>query len=332
VGQAQPKKRAKKKDENEEAPAPRRSAVKEAPPLVELEGVSKTFGTIEALRDVTATVRGKIIGLLGPNGAGKSTLLKSMLGLLQFDGTARVLGHDPRMEPFAIRDKVGYMPESDSYLPGMNAVELCTYAGELSGLPKVAAIQRAHAALYFANLEDKRYLQVEGYSTGLKQRVKLAQSLVHDPDLLFLDEPTNGLDPVAREEMLRMIESLPGRRGCSIILSTHLLPDVERLCDFVIVMQAGTIVFSGTVAELRGDEELRFEIRVKVGTEEKFTEKLKEAGCVVEPLPEGLLVKLPEGQGTELVLREAIANEIQIRHFAPRRMALEEAFLRALEP
>ncbi|MBK6515602.1 MAG: ABC transporter ATP-binding protein [Polyangiaceae bacterium] len=124
-----------------------------------------------------------------------------------------MLGFDPRVEPFRVRDAVGYMPESDSYLPSMTAVELCTYAAQLSGLPKSAAIQRAHAALYFANLEDKRYLPVEGYSTGLKQRVKLAQALVHDPDLLFLDEPTNGLDPVAREEMLRLIESLPARRG-----------------------------------------------------------------------------------------------------------------------
>lgn len=298
--------------------------------LVELSGVSKRYGMVEALRDVDAEIDGRIIGLLGPNGAGKSTLLKSLLGLLHFDGTARVLGLDPRREPFQVRDRVGYMPESDSYLPGMNAVELCAYAGELSGLPKAAAMQRAHAALYFANLEDKRYLPVEGYSTGLKQRVKLAQALVHDPDLLFLDEPTNGLDPVAREEMLRLIESLPERRGCSIILSTHLLPDVERLCDQVIVMQAGTIAFSGTIEALRGEETLRFEIRVKDG-EDRLKERLVAIGCEVERGRDGLLVTLPSGTPTSAVLREAIEAKVQIRHFAPLRAALEEAFLRALE-
>ncbi|MBK8942686.1 MAG: ABC transporter ATP-binding protein [Polyangiaceae bacterium] len=300
------------------------------PTLLELDGVNKRYGSFEALKDVTATVRGRVIGLLGPNGAGKSTLLKSMLGLLHFEGTARVLGFDPRVEPFRVRDAVGYMPESDSYLPSMTAVELCTYAAQLSGLPKSAAIQRAHAALYFANLEDKRYLPVEGYSTGLKQRVKLAQALVHDPDLLFLDEPTNGLDPVAREEMLRLIESLPARRGCSVILSTHLLPDVERLCDHVVVMQQGRIVFSGTIAELRGTESLRYEVRVKAGGE-RLAARLEERGCTVERIPDGLVVTLPEGAGTELLLKEAIAAEVQVRHLAPRRIALEDAFLEALK-
>lgn len=301
----------------------------EAPLVLELEHVSKRYGAHEALRDVTATVKGRIIGLLGPNGAGKSTLLKCLLGLLQFDGVARVLGLDPQREPFRVRDRVGYMPESDSYLPGMTAVELCTYAGRLSGLPKTAAIQRAHAALYFANLEDKRYLPVEGYSTGLKQRVKLAQAIVHDPDLLFLDEPTNGLDPVAREEMLRLIESLPARRGCSIILSTHLLPDVERLCDHVLVMQGGQVAFSGTIEDLRGDEAPRFEVRVKDGGD-RLADRLRGAGCTVEPDVEGMIVTLPAGRGTDLVLREAVEAEVQIRHLSPKKMALEDAFLRAL--
>lgn len=319
------KERRKKASEPEEDEA----AVKRQP-LIELEGVTKRYGSVDALRGLTAKIDGRIIGLLGPNGAGKSTLLKSLLGLLHFEGTARVLGHDPRLEPFQVRDKVGYMPESDSYLPSMNAVELCTYAAQLSGLPKTAAIQRAHAALYFANLEDKRYLPVEGYSTGLKQRVKLAQALVHDPDLLFLDEPTNGLDPVAREEMLRLIESLPERRGCSIIVSTHLLPDVERLCDAVVVMQEGRMVFSGTVAELRGDEAVRFEVRLKDG-EDRFAERLTKEGCTVDKTVDALIVTLPEGAGTQLVLEQAIAEKVQIRHLAQRRTALEEAFLRALE-
>jgi len=190
--------------------------------------VRKRYGSVEALRGLTGVVSGERVGLLGPNGAGKSTLIKALLGFTPFEGEARVLGLSPKTEAFAIRDRVGYMPETESHLAGMNAVELCTYAGELSGLPRQAARERAHAALYLVNLEDKRYLKVEGYSTGLKQRVKLAQALVHDPDLLFLDEPTNGLDPAGREDILGLIADLPGKRGTKFILSSHLLPDIER--------------------------------------------------------------------------------------------------------
>src|ERR1041385_9526597 len=154
-----------------------------------------------------------------------------MLGLTPPQGQARVLGLSSAAESFKVRDRVGYMPESDSYLADLTAVELCTYAGELSGLPRSEAMQRAHAALYYAGLEEKRYQPIDGYSTGMKQRVKLAQALVHDPEILFLDEPTNGLDPQSREEMLRLIVDLPERRGCAIVLSTHLLPDVDRVCD-----------------------------------------------------------------------------------------------------
>ena len=220
--------------------------------LLSLQKMTKSYGTHQALRGLTAEVDGALVGLLGPNGAGKSTLLKSLLGFTPYEGQARVLGLDPRTEYPEIRDKVGYMPETDVELAGMNAVELCTYAGELSGLPRTEALQRAHAALYYTNLEDKRYQLVSGYSTGMKQRVKLAQALVHDPSLLFLDEPTNGLDPQGREEMLTLIAELPARRGCQIILSTHLLPDVERLCDAVIVLRGGALEFAGGLDEFRG--------------------------------------------------------------------------------
>ncbi|HLU65467.1 MAG TPA: ABC transporter ATP-binding protein, partial [Kofleriaceae bacterium] len=146
--------------------------------LLELEDVRKSYGSVQALAGVTARIGGQIIGLLGPNGAGKSTLLKCMLGLTPHEGSARVLGLSSATDSFRIRDRVGYMPEMDSYLADLTAVELCTYAGELSGLPRSEAMQRAHAALYYAGLEEKRYLKVEGYSTGMKQRVKLAQALV----------------------------------------------------------------------------------------------------------------------------------------------------------
>ncbi|HLL24264.1 MAG TPA: ABC transporter ATP-binding protein, partial [Kofleriaceae bacterium] len=193
--------------------------------LIELVHLTKRYGPITAIGDVNAVVDGKIIGLLGPNGAGKSTLLKCLLGLIPYDGDARVLGLSARTHGAEIRDRVGYMPEQEAFLSGMSAVELCTYAGELSGLPRTEAMQRAHAALYYAGLEEKRYQPIDGYSTGMKQRVKLAQALVHDPEILFLDEPTNGLDPRSRDEMLELVVELPVRRGCSIVLSTHLLPD-----------------------------------------------------------------------------------------------------------
>ena len=180
--------------------------------MIELVGLGKKFGAITALSAVDATIEGKIIGLLGPNGAGKSTLLKCLLGLVPFDGSAKVLGLSAATHGPEIRDGVGYMPEQEAFLTGMSAVELCTYAGELSGLPRTEAMQRAHAALYYAGLEEKRYQPVDGYSTGMKQRVKLAQALVHDPELLFLDEPTNGLDPRSREDMLDLVAELPQRR------------------------------------------------------------------------------------------------------------------------
>jgi ABC-2 type transport system ATP-binding protein len=298
--------------------------------VLELEGVRKRYGSIEALRGLTGTIAGERVGLLGPNGAGKSTLIKALLGFTPFEGEARVLGLSPRTQAFEIRDRVGYMPETESHLAGMNAVELCTYAGELAGLPRAAAMQRAHAALFHVNLEDKRYLKVEGYSTGLKQRVKLAQALVHDPDLLFLDEPTNGLDPAGREDMLRLIAELPGKRGTKFILSSHLLPDIERVCDHVFVLHQGQISFIGTVEELRGDSVRRYEVRVKADAA-RLAGALRAAGCEVDALAEeGLMVRLPEDAGTDLVFATAMTAGVQVRHLAPHRATLEAAFLRAV--
>jgi ABC-2 type transport system ATP-binding protein len=305
--------------------------------LIELRDVRKSYASVRALAGVTASIGGQVIGLLGPNGAGKSTLLKCMLGLTPHEGEARVLGLSSGTESFRIRDRVGYMPEMDSYLADLTAVELCTYAGELSGLPRNEAMQRAHAALYYAGLEEKRYLKVEGYSTGMKQRVKLAQALVHDPELLFLDEPTNGLDPRAREEMLELIVELPERRGCSIILSTHLLPDVDRICDRVVIMHKGRLRFYGTIEELRrGPVDAAasvFDVEVKLGPEEAtFVAALERAGCTIERRPpRQLAVKLPAGEEASLLIREARAAGAQIRHLEPNQASLEEAFLRVVD-
>ncbi|HKE19788.1 MAG TPA: ABC transporter ATP-binding protein [Kofleriaceae bacterium] len=305
-------------------------------PLLQLREVRKSYGSVVALAGVTADVSGQVIGLLGPNGAGKSTLLKCMLGLTPHEGEARVLGLLAGRESFRVRDRVGYMPELDSYLADLTAVELCTFAGELSGLPRSEAMQRAHAALYYAGLEEKRYLKVEGYSTGMKQRVKLAQALVHDPELLFLDEPTNGLDPRARDDMLELVMDLPHRRGCAIILSTHLLPDVDRICDQVVIMHRGQIRFSGSIEELRRGGPVAeaaahvYDVEIKAG-EEAFAGALARAGCAVERKPpRRLLVRLPDGADSTLLFEQARASGAQIRHLEPNQASLEEAFMRVI--
>jgi len=301
--------------------------------VIELDGLAKKFGPITALAEVTATIEGKIIGLLGPNGAGKSTLLKCLLGLVPFDGRATVLGLSAATHGAEIRDRVGYMPEQEAFLSGMSAVELCTYAGELSGLPRTEAMQRAHAALYYAGLEEKRYQPIDGYSTGMKQRVKLAQALVHDPELLFLDEPTNGLDPRSREEMLELITDLPVRRGCSIVLSTHLLPDVERVCDHAVIMHKGRVRFVGSIDELRGARGRLGELVVEVKSEpEKLAAALEAAGATCKPLtPVQLHVDLPASATNKLVFSCARDAGVQVRGIEVRRESLEAAFLRVIE-
>jgi ABC-2 type transport system ATP-binding protein len=301
-------------------------------PLIELGKLTKRYGAITALAEVDAVVDGSIIGLLGPNGAGKSTLLKCLLGLIPYEGSARVLGLASQTHGAEIRDRVGYMPEQEAFLSGMSAVEQCTYAGELSGLPRTEAMQRAHAALYYAGLEEKRYQPIDGYSTGMKQRVKLAQALVHDPELLFLDEPTNGLDPRSRAEMLELILDLPARRGCAIVLSTHLLPDVERVCDHAVIMHQGRVGFVGSIDELRGvrgrDVELAVEVKADAA---RLAAALGAAGASCEVISATVVhVNLPASATSGLVFEQAQQASVQIRGLAPRRETLEAAFLRVI--
>ena len=217
---------------------------------VVLENVSVHYGALQALRNISVAFPAGAVGLLGPNGAGKSTLIKALLGLLRPDaGVLRVLGRDVSADPLSVRARVGYMPESDTHIPGMNAVSFVAYCGELCGLPHTDAMQRAHEVLFYVGLGEARYRNVETYSTGMKQRIKLAQALVHDPDLLLLDEPTNGMDPKGRDEMLALIrdvadphrERTSGRAPISVILSSHVLPDVEFACEYVVVLHKGAV-------------------------------------------------------------------------------------------
>src|ERR1051325_6086392 len=232
--------------------------------VVALDDVTVIYGRNQALKNVTARFAKGAVGLLGPNGAGKSTMLKSLLGFVKPDhGRMTVLGLDVAQAPLAIRARIGYMPESDAHIPGMNAVSFVGYCGQLAGLPAVDAMQRAHEVLYYVGLGEERHRNIEPYSTGMKQRIKLAQALVHDPDLLFLDEPTNGMDPKGRDEMLELVRDVAHNKGMSLILSSHLLPDVEYTCDSVVVLDKGTVATFGPIEALKGPTGRLYEVRVK---------------------------------------------------------------------
>src|SRR6478752_1928291 len=232
--------------------------------VVRLSDVSVVYGKNYALRGVSALFSKGAVGLLGPNGAGKSTMLKSLLGFVTpTEGRMTVLGLDVAESPLEIRARIGYMPENDAHIPGLNAVSFVAYCGELAGLPRADAMQRAHEVLFYVGLGEARYRNVETYSTGMKQRIKLAQALVHDPDLLFLDEPTNGMDPKGRDEMLDLVRDLARNKGINVIVSSHLLPDVEYTCISVVVMDKGRVVAQGPIESLKQPRGQVFELRVK---------------------------------------------------------------------
>ena len=235
-----------------------------APPLIELDRVSRWYGGQPALREVSVRLAPGRIGLLGPNGAGKSTLLKILLGLLPpSSGTGRVLGLDLGRAGVELRRAVGYMPEADALVPGLRGAEYVALAGELYGMPPREARRRAHEVLTYLELEDARYRLLEEYSTGMKQRLKLAQALVHDPPVLLLDEPTSGLDPSGRDAMLRLLLTLGREHGKSVLLSTHLLGDVERVCETVVILDQGRVLLHGDVGRVRTRRHDRYRLQIQ---------------------------------------------------------------------
>jgi ABC-2 type transport system ATP-binding protein len=301
------------------------------PPAVTLDAVSVTYGSNQALKEVTASFASGAVGLLGPNGAGKSTILKSLLGFLKPDrGRMQVLGMDVAEKPQELRARVGYMPENDAHIPGMNAVSFVGYCGQLAGLPAVDAMQRAHEVLYYVGLGEARYRNVETYSTGMKQRIKLAQALVHDPDLLFLDEPTNGMDPKGRDEMLALIRDLAHNKRVSLILSSHLLPDVEFTCDEVVVLDKGRVAAAGPIETLKGPSGRVFELRVK-GDDRGFVEVLRAHHIECHVTEEDIMrVFVPEGMGPQDLFSLATRHRVQVRHLRPSVPTLEDVFARAV--
>jgi ABC-2 type transport system ATP-binding protein len=296
---------------------------------VVLENVTVNYGARQALRDVSVAFPAGAVGLLGPNGAGKSTLIKALLGLLRpASGAMHVLGYDVAEAPLAVRARIGYMPENDTHIPGMNAVSFVAYCGELCGLPHAAAMQRAHEVLFYVGLGEARYRNVETYSTGMKQRIKLAQALVHDPDLLLLDEPTNGMDPKGRDEMLALVRDIAG--PISVILSSHVLPDVEFACDHVVVLHKGVVATHGPIAALKGDSARVFELRVK-GDQTRFVEGLREVG--IESHGESgdvMRVFVPADCPAKVLFEVAARQGVQVRHFRASVPSLEDVFARAL--
>jgi ABC-2 type transport system ATP-binding protein len=301
--------------------------------VVTLDHVTVTYGTQAALRDVTTSFASGAVGLLGPNGAGKSTLIKALLGfVVPTVGRMRVLGLDVARAPLEIRSRVGYMPENDAHIPGMNAVSFVAYCAELSGLPRVDAMQRAHEVLFYVGLGEARYRNVDTYSTGMKQRIKLAQALVHDPDLLFLDEPTNGMDPKGRDEMLELVRDLAQDKGVNVIVSSHLLPDIEYTCSAVVVMDKGRTVAQGPIDSLKQARGQVFELRVKAPHGPgPFVEVLRAAGLDCHATEDDVMrVFVPGDEGARRIFALASAEQVQVRHLRPSVPTLEDVFAQAV--
>ena len=266
---------------------------------METRGLTKIYGRIEALSEVTLGIPAGATGLLGPNGAGKSTLIRSLIGLVRPDrGCGTIFGQDITSAGLSIRRRIGYMPEHECLIGDMKAIEMVAYVGQISGMPRSDAMQRAHEVLHFVGIGDERYRTIDGYSTGMKQKVNLAQALVHDPDLLFLDEPTNGLDPKGRTEMLELIRFLASEAGKSIILSSHILRDVEHVCDHIVVLSGGRILMQGSFREYLGYGDTGVNVRMQ-GDVASFAGWLRWRGYEVDDRDSNLIRVSPPGTGDE---------------------------------
>jgi len=299
---------------------------------VELDGLSVRLGGRPVLNDLRAALAGRAIGLLGPNGAGKTTLIHTLLGFHPpHAGTARLFGTDIRRAGPDVRARVGYMPESDAFIAGMTAVRFVRLMAEVSGLPADAALERAHDALQYVGLGEARYRKLETFSMGMKQMVKLAQAIVHAPRLLFLDEPTNGLDRPGRSRMLRLIRELRDSGDTKVVVSSHLLRDVEECCEEVLILKEGRVAdYCDLEAERRANKKfIHVETR---GDEKAFADAAERLGCTCALLGQGRIkMVLPDQVAVGDLYRIAAAKEIQIRRLDYKRDSLQDIFLRAME-
>ncbi|MEV0631816.1 ABC transporter ATP-binding protein [Nonomuraea wenchangensis] len=274
--------------------------------ILATEGLTKRFPTVTAVDQLTVTVGPGVTGLVGANGAGKSTLIKILLGLLPpSGGTARVLDLDVTSQGAGIRRLVGYMPEHECLPPDVSATELVVHLAQMSGLPRTAARERAADVLRHVGLAEERYRPIGGYSTGMKQRVKLAQALVHDPKVVFLDEPTNGLDPRGRDEMLALVRRIGTEFGISVVVTSHLLGELERICDHVVVIDAGRLLRSSAIGEFTQSTQT-VTVEVDEGME-ALAARLSETGHTVSPQGRLLVVQV-RGPETYDAVRDAAAD------------------------
>ncbi|MGN6592334.1 MAG: ABC transporter ATP-binding protein [Terriglobales bacterium] len=300
-------------------------------PVISLTGLVVRYGRRTALDQLTATLSGRAIGLLGPNGAGKSTLISVLLGFLKpAAGTARLLELDLGKDDQAIRSRIGYMPENDAFIANLNAVTLTRMMGELSGLPPAIALERAHECLFYVGLGEARYRPLGSYSQGMRQMAKLAQAIVHGPQLLILDEPTNSLDPPGRERMLRLIREIRDRGDIRIILCSHLLRDVEEICDEVLILKQGRAVHQGRLdgEAAPGPRLLELELGGEPGD---FAAALQGRGCELACGARRWKVILPPGIELRDVYQLAAERSLELRRVQFRRDTLEDIFLRAME-
>jgi ABC-2 type transport system ATP-binding protein len=293
--------------------------------LIEIRALTKRYPRVTALDALTVDVQSGIVGLVGANGAGKSTLIKVLLGLIEpTAGEVRVLGLDPGREGDEVRARVGYMPEHDCLPPDLVAAEFVTHMARISGLPRAAARERASEALRHVGLYEERYRQIGGYSTGMKQRVKLAQALVHDPDLLLLDEPTNGLDPAGREAMLALIQRIGTEFNISVVVCSHLLGEVERICDWLVAIDGGRLLRADRVAAMTVQRDV-LAIEVDEGTDQ-LAAGLGELGLPVKQDGRLLLVPLESDETYDVILGVVAALDLPLHRLDQRRHRVAELF------
>lgn len=317
-------------------------------PIASLHNLTVRYGRRTAVSDLSVEIPEGAVGLLGPNGAGKTTLLKTLMGFIRpASGGGEVLGLRLGRDGLRIRQRVGLMPELDCHIPGMNAVSFVSFAGELCGMPPAQALRRAHEVLEYCGLGEARYRDVETYSQGMRQRIKLAQALVHGPSLVFLDEPTNGLDPEGRDQMLALVRDVSHGKGVHVVVSSHLLPDIERTCDRVIVMKGGAVVAEGEIAALREVAGSQVDVELREPSEPFLTACRGRGLSVLNVIGPRVRLGFPEASVqpsagehpshpskpdfARVLFSLARETGAQVRGFHPARRSLEDVFLEAVE-
>jgi ABC-2 type transport system ATP-binding protein len=304
-------------------------------PIIRTAGLTKAYGEILALDDLTIDVPRAAVGFLGANGAGKSTLIGLLLGLRQpTTGSMSVLGHDVATEATAVRARVGYMPEADCLPRDVTAAEFVGHMAAMSGLPPRAARLRAAETLYHCGLEEERYRPIGGFSTGMKQRVKLAQAIVHDPELVFLDEPTNGLDPMGRDDMLSLIERINRQLGINVVLSSHILDDVERVCDYVVMLDQGKVV---AAQPLHVPEDVAADLHVRIdGEPAAFLAVLEQRGihavqAGIEFGSDEFVIRRNGADTADVVRDAAVSSGVPLRLLRPATRTLADLYIDSIE-